>query len=412
LYLVVHQTGTKSWVLRYHSPLSGRTVKLTLGPADFSSNEVEGEPVLGAPLSLAAARQLTATLKRAIAMGKDPAAEKRQERINASDYTFADAAKDYVEHAVAKDHRQWRDKAALLGLKPDADGKLKPTKGGLCERWRDKPLATLTEDDMFAVIDETRLRGAPGLERRVKAASDPRARAMHSALSAFFNWAKGRRKVKTNPVEGLSRPKPAKARERILTDYEIRKFWAATENLMPAFRNSLRLMLLTGQRRDEVAGMRRSELSADLTIWTIPGSRTKNRREHQVLVPPLARQIIASTESISKDLIFTTTGDKSICGWTKVKRKLDDLMGEDVPHWTFHDLRRSAVSGMARAGADLHVIERAVNHTSGSFGGIVSVYQKHKFADEVKAALEAWENLVLSIVEGRPANVTPIRRKG
>ena len=83
-------------------------------------------------------------------------------------------------------------------------------------------------------------------------------------------------------------------------------------------------------------------------------------------------------------------------------------MGE-TPPWRIHDLRRTAVTGMARAGADLAVIERAVNHVSGSFGGIVGVYQKHKFADEVRIALEAWANLLVEIVEGRPANDIAIR---
>jgi integrase len=204
----------------------------------------------------------------------------------------------------------------------------------------------------------------------------------------------------------LKKPKSAAARERILNDDEIKRFWIATEQLTPVFAKSLRLMLLLGQRRDEIAGMRRSELNADLTLWTIPNARTKNKRQHEVPLPPLAREIIKSIKG-DNDLLFTTTGSTLISAWSQAKRKLDRLMG--VSDWKVHDLRRTAVSGMARAGADLHVIERAVNHMSGSFGGIVSVYQKHKFADEVKAALEAWENLLLSIVEGRPANVTDIR---
>jgi hypothetical protein len=86
-------------------------------------------------------------------------------------------------------------------------------------------------------------------------------------------------------------------------------------------------------------------------------------------------------------------------------------LGYSLANWRIHDLRRTAATGMARAGADLHVIERALNHVSGSFGGIVSVYQKHKFSAEVKSALEAWANLVTSIIEDRRANVTPIRQR-
>jgi integrase len=408
LYLVIQKSGTKSWVFRYRSPTSGQSTKLTLGPVDLSTREVTGDPVVGMPLSLATARQLVAMLKRELAMGRDPAVEKRHARIRPSEHGYADAVAAYVDH-ISRNRREWKETAAALGLKPDAEGELRPTRGGLCERWREKPVASLTEDDLFAVIDEARRRGIPGLELRVRGPNESRARAMHGALSSMFGWLKGRRRIKANPFDALRRPRAAEARERTLTDDEIRKFWAATESLTPAFCNSLRLMLITGQRRGEVAGMRRSELSADGTIWTIPGTRTKNKREHALPLSPLAREIVAGTESIGEDLLFTTTGTTPISGWSKIKPRLDGMMG--LAGWRIHDLRRTAVTGMARAGADLHVIERAVNHTSGSFGGIVGVYQKHKFAEEVKVALEAWANLVTSIVEGRADNVVPITRR-
>jgi integrase len=127
-----------------------------------------------------------------------------------------------------------------------------------------------------------------------------------------------------------------------------------------------------------------------------------------VPLSPQAREIVAGVESISAELLFTVTGRAPISGWGKIKPRLDGLMG--VTEWRIHDLRRTAVTGMARAGADLHVIERVVNHTSGSFGGIVGVYQKFKFEEEVKAALEAWANLLTAIVEGRADNVVPIKR--
>jgi integrase len=413
LYLVIQKSGSKSWVFRYRSPTTGHHTKLTLGPVDLSNKEVTGDPVVGDSLSLAAARQLTQALKRDIRLGQDPAVEKRQEKVKASsEYSYADAVADYADH-ISRNRREWKETAAVLGLKPDEEGGLKPTKGGLAQRWSDKPVAELTEDELFAVVDEARHRGMPGLELRVRGPNESRARAAHSALSGMFGWLKGRRKIKVNHFKALKRPKAADARERTLTDDEIRKFWEATGSLTPQFRDSLRLMLILGQRRSEIAGMRRSELSSDLTLWTIPGKRTKNKREHEVPLPPLAREIITGTESISNDLLFSTTGSTSVSGWSKMKLKLDRLMGKDLAEWRIHDLRRTAVTGMARAGADLHVIERAVNHSSGSFGGIVGVYQKHKFAEEVKAALEAWANLVISIVEGegRADNVVPIQRR-
>jgi integrase len=410
LYLVIQKSGSKSWVFRYRSPVSGQHTKLTLGPVDLSNREITGELVVGMPLSLVAARQLMATLKRDIALGQDPAAEVRQEKAKtSSEYSYADAVADYANH-ISRNRREWKETAAVLGLKPDEEGELKPTKSGLAQRWSDKPVAELTEDELFAVVDEARHRGMPGLELRVRGPNESRARAAHSALSGMFGWLKGRRKIKANPFDALKRPKAADARERTLTDDEIRKFWTATGSLTPQFRDSLRLMLILGQRRSEVAGMRRSELSEDGTLWTIPGSRTKNKREHVVPLSPLAREIISGVESISDDLLFTTTGTTPISGWSKMKPRLDKIMGDPSP-WRIHDLRRTAVTGMARAGADLHVIEKAVNHTSGSFGGVAGVYQRHKFAEEVKLALEAWANLVIAVVEGRADNVVPIQRR-
>jgi hypothetical protein len=261
LYLVIQKSGTKSWVFRYRSPTSGKHTKVTLGPADLSNREIVGEPVVGMPLSLAAARQLMAILKREIAMGKDPAVQVRQEKIKTAEHNYSDAVADYAEH-IQRTRREWKVTTATLGLKPDED-RLRPTKGGLCDRWRDKPVTSLTEDDLFAVIDEAKRKGVPGLGRRVRGPNESRARAMHAALSSLFTWLKENRRIKANPLDSLKRPKAPDARERTLTDEEIRKFWAATASLTPAFRDSLRLMALTGQRRGEIAGMRRSELSKD-----------------------------------------------------------------------------------------------------------------------------------------------------
>ena len=218
------------------------------------------------------------------------------------------------------------------------------------------------------------------------------------------------------------------ARDRVLDDNEVRWFWAACDDVGEPFGALLRLLLVTGARREEAAQMTRSEISGDGTTWTLPPARTKNRRPHDVPLSPLARKIIADVRKIAgtPGYIFTTTGRSPVSGFSRVKARLDQLMtklardeataaGRDpadvkIPVWRLHDLRRTAVTGMARAGADLHVIERAVNHVSGSFGGIVATYQKHRYAQEVRGALEAWANLIEQITSpaGR-GNVVPLR---
>jgi integrase len=179
------------------------------------------------------------------------------------------------------------------------------------------------------------------------------------------------------------------------------------------FEPMFKLMLITGQRRDEVAGMRHAELKDG--VWTLPVARTKNKREHVVPLPQLALDILAEVKSPSKEFVFSTTGKTAASGFSRAKHKLDGLMKEDLPKledWRLHDLRRTAASGMARVGVNLPVIEKTLNHVSGSFGGIVGVYQRHSFHDEKKQALEVWSKFLLTLVTPAPDNVVPLPVKG
>ena len=367
LYLVIQPTGRKSWALRYRRPHDGRPAKLSLGPV----SDVDGEPTIGAPMTLAGARRLATELKHQVARGVDPGAERR------SAGTFGEAVRDFVEHARKK-NRSWRATEKLLS--------------GPRDRWEGRAVDAITEDDVFHAVDEARRRG------------EYAARATHAALSSMFAWLKGRRRVKANPVAGLEKPPAPPARDRVLSDEEVRALWAATERLCPQYRAAIRLMLLTGQRRSEVAGMRRGEL--DGSTWTIPAARTKNKREHVVPLSGLATEVLAGVERDERcgDHVLSTTGGRTpISGWSKVKRRVDKLAG--FSDWRLHDLRRTAVTGMARAGADLTVVERAVNHVSGSFAGVVGTYQKHRYSEEVRRAMEAWANLLAEVVGEGQDNV-------
>jgi integrase len=297
-----------------------------------------------------------------------------------------------------------------LGLRPDADGKLKPTKGGLADRWRDRAVSEITAHEVDAIIDHARHKSAYGLEPRQKGFSESRARATHAALSAFFAWLARRRKVAVSPLANLAPPETPEARDRVLTEAEVKKFWKATDQVAELFGHVLKLLLLTGQRRDEVAEMRWAELSDDLTTWTIPKERTKNKRSHVVPLAPAARDIIRAVKRTSDVFVFSTTGSTPVSGWSKVKRRLDSLMG--VEPWRVHDLRRTAVTGMAELNISTDVIELTVNHVSGSRGGIAGVYNRSEKIDERRKALEAWSNKIDIIVKGRPANVVKLQRGG
>jgi integrase len=155
--------------------------------------------------------------------------------------------------------------------------------------------------------------------------------------------------------------------------------------------------------------MRREELSDDGAEWTIPGNRTKNHKPHVVPLPPVASDLIAKAKRVEgSELVFSTTGKTPISGWSKVKDGLDQAMGK-APHWVLHDLRRTAATGMAEIGIAPHIIEAALNHISGAKARVAGVYNRAAYAPEKKAALERWASHIAGLVEGRTANVVPLR---
>lgn len=161
-----------------------------------------------------------------------------------------------------------------------------------------------------------------------------------------------------------------------------------------------------------------AEISGD--VWNMAPERTKNGRAHAVPLSDAARRVLASVERVESraGYIYTTTGQSPVSGYHKGRNHIAQRMAEiaseeagepvEIPHWTFHDLRRTAATGMARLGIPVRVTEAVLNHVSGTGGGIVAVYQRHDYADEKRAALDAWARLVADLVEGRADNVVQI----
>jgi integrase len=433
LFLIVAPSGKKSWQMRFRTP-SGRIGKLTLGDVDLSGRELKEDPEIGQSLTVAAARQLAARVHRERALGHDPVAANkarrhrlRAELIDRRQNTFGAAVRVYIKDYVIQDcanpkQRRWRETARLLGLDPV---NLVPKKGGLAQRWEAKPVSEVDAHEIWSVVDEARKRGVPGLEARNKGISEARARALHAALSAFFGWLQRQRRVTNNPVAGISKPSAPAARERYLSHKEIQLLWKACDTVGEPFSSIFRLLLLLGQRLNEVAGMRRDELSHDGTTWNLPGDRTKNKRPHTVPLPPLAQAIIAAIPG-HHQIIFSTGKQKGETptppsGWNRAKRELDAAMlaiarkerGADatIPYWRLHDLRRTAVTGMAELSIRPDVIELIVNHVSGARGGIAGVYNRSELMDERRVALTRWAAQVAGIVNADVGKVVELRTK-
>jgi integrase len=423
LLLLIQPSGYKSWIMRFRRPDADRTLaKLTLGPVDMSGVETKlapGMEAIGTPLTLAAARALAAEVQRQRKLGRDVIADvqvaKRHHEIaveeGATNTWGALVLRFMAEHAQKKT-RRWPAQARLLGLRyPKDGGEPEVIPGGLCARWANKPVREIKDADIWSVVDETKRLGTPGLERRADGPSDNRARAMHSALSTCFGWLADHRKVDRNPCAGVKAPGLPEARDRVLSETEIQKLWNACDKVGEPFSQLLKLLLLTGCRLNEVAGMRRSELHND-GIWQLPGKRTKNKKPHVMPLPPLAQEIIASVKRIAGEagFVFTTTGQTPISGWSKIKHRLDAEM--QIPDWRIHDLRRTCATGMAEISIAPHIVEAVLNHVSGARAGVAGVYNRAAYAPEKKNALERWASHIAGLVSEQPgAKVLSMKRK-
>ncbi|MBW0145533.1 tyrosine-type recombinase/integrase [Sphingomicrobium clamense] len=240
-----------------------------------------------------------------------------------------------------------------------------------------------------------------------------RARNLWAALRKLLNWAVERGDIDRSPAEGFKGPKPVKPRDRVLDDREITLAWRAAHELDYPFGPFLRVLIATGQRRNEVAGMDWREVDRDSASWTIPGDKTKNGQPHFV---PLNELAIAALDGIvgedwpSSGLIFSTTGKTPISGFARAKRSLDEEMtklNEDEPvnAWRLHDLRRTFATGMQRLGIRFEVTEAALNHISGARSGVAGVYQRHDWHNEKIVAMKAWSDALIRLGEGRKSKL-------
>jgi integrase len=439
LKLVIQPSGAKSWLMRFRGR-DGEVTKLWLGPVDLSGkDDPDKQPTIGHPLSLSAARYLAADISRRRADGIDVVAQRRADKRSQRDATnersantFPTAAQHFIEghHAKKTDRRprDWREVARMLGLDyPLGEGEPTIIKGGLCERWRDKPIVEIDGDDIFHLVEEAKTKGIPGLGRHNTGVSKARGRKMASALSGLFKWLLGKRRIKTNPCTGLGQQPTPAARDRVLnvkSDVrnadELRWFWAACDAVGQPFGPLCKLLLLTGCRLNEIARMTRDELSDDLAMLRLPGERTKNSRPYDVPLPPLAREIVSAVPVVAGcGFVFSTNAQTPVSGFSKYKARLDAVMlaiakaerGKDatVQPWRLHDLRRTAATGMAGIGIAPHIVEAALNHVSGAKAGVAGTYNREQYEPEKRAALERWANHVAGLVLGRKAKVVPLR---
>jgi integrase len=364
LYLIIQPSGAKSWAVRYRH--QGRPRKHTIG----------GYPVF----DLAKARAAAGAALRAVAEGRDPGREKASARTQRGADTIESIAAQFIErhYQRAGKHRAAAETRQRLELH-------------VLPRWRGRLATDISRRDVLELLDAVVDSGRPIAANRVLA-----------SVRKMFGWCVARDILPASPCTGVGAPSAERPRDRVLTDPELRNVWLAADKMGGPFGALVKLLALTGQRRDEVARMQWSEINLQTCLWSLPADRTKNNRAHEIPLSAAAVSTIMALPRIGDKFALTNDGAAPASNYAANKRRLDALLPADMADWVLHDLRRSVASGMARLGINLPVIERVLNHSSGSFGGIVGVYQRHDFADEKRRALEAWESFVVDLVSDHP----------
>jgi integrase len=365
LALRVSYGGGKSWVFFYR--IGGRQRRLTFGayPA----------------ISLVEARQAWREAKGDVEQGRDPGVDRKNGKPA---HDFANVAEEWLKrdqekNRTAKESRRVIERYVLPA-------------------WGGRRVGAIERREVLDLVDSITDRGTPVMARRVQA-----------RLHRFFAWCVGRGIITNSPMVGLPRPGTEIRRKRALNDDELVAAWKAAQDLGWPFGTVIQLLILTGARRAEIGALRWPEIEGDFI--KLEGARTKNGEPHDIpLSVPAAKLLEEAPRIGTSELVFTTNGRTSISGWSGAKIQIDTLA--PLPAWRVHDLRRTVATGMQRLGVGLQVVEAVLGHVSGSRAGIVGIYQRYDYANEKRAALEAWGAHVMALVEGRtPGVVLPIRGK-
>jgi integrase len=326
---------------------------------------------------------------RARAILADPGIleQKQAEAEQAKVDTVATMAAEYVVRHLKRNTRRWRDAERMLAR-------------DVLRHWAARPAKDISRRDVLDLTDG------------IMARSPVSANRVLSLIGRMYNWGIGRGIVEANPAAGIKPPHREHPRDRVLSDDEIRALWATWETRGYPFGTIQQLLLLTAQRRGEVATMRWDQLDLDRGIWRLTLADTKTGKEH---VLPLSPQVIEILRQIPRFAgsawLFPANrqgSDRPVSGFSNPKIATDRLSG--VSDWTWHDLRRTAATGMARLNVAPHVCERILNHSGGRvMSAIARVYNVHSYQSEMGHALNAWSREIERIVGRGEAKVVNLR---
>ncbi len=371
--------GTKTYLVQYRT--GGRTAK--------TQRWTIGQDGIWSPSS---AREKAAEILRQVGSGVDPRAEAKAQVAGEEALRLENERLEFKAYAdrflAGYGKPKWRPRTYT-----SAESNLR--------RWvvpvlSGKSLLAIGRRDVTAVLD-----GLPD-------ASPALPRNIFALIRKLFSWAVERGDLARSPMEGMTGPDAVASRDRVLADHELVSIAATSEALGRPFGNFFRLLIVTGQRRTEVAALCWSELDRARAEWAIPSQRSKNAERHVVPLNALAivelDELAGGSHWPAKGFVLTTSGRAPISGYSKAKKRLDrhldlDLPGQVAP-WRIHDLRRTFATAMQRLGVRLEVTEALLNHVSGATSGLVGVYQRHDWAPEKRAAMTAWGEHMTALIQG------------
>ncbi|TPI56172.1 MULTISPECIES: site-specific integrase [unclassified Mesorhizobium] len=392
LYLVMQPqpSGALSWAVR--TKIDGKPAKVTIGRYDEVGSADERLGTLISPTQALNVTQARAAAEKVIAdakRGNDP----RQRKI---DKTSVSAWFDeFIKTARATGFKGRAVKAST------ADEYERIITTNIKPQW--KHVTDIRTVD-YRDVEKLLAKLTPGARRNAFA-----------VLSAFFRWKPVARAMGRNIIELAEAPAKPQGRDRVLATDEIKTIWNAAEKCGYPFGPMAQLLLLTGQRRDEIAELKWRELSDDLDAITLEASRTKNSRPHVVPLAPLAQTIIkalprvADADGNPSEYVFTTTGATPFSGFSNGKKALDKHCGEPaLPDWHLHDLRRTCATELAKLGIKQEVTEAILNHKTGKVSGVAAIYNRYDYQDEKAEALKQWAIRVATITAN---NVTLLPKR-
>lgn len=352
----VSPSGSKTFTVKFRYGLHQKRMKLGVFPR----------------ISLGTAREKAIDILRQLDEGIDPTRSRRT-----ADKKVETVCREFIRLHAQKRNKSWREAERILDRE-------------LIGAFGQRDIREIKRFDVLEIMDAAIDRG-----------SNYQANRILSHVRKLLNWCLERGIIETNPIIGLKAPTREVSRDRFLDDAEIGRLLRACQNDVYPFRQFVPLLLATAQRRGELAEMRWGEIDFNTNTWVVPAERSKNGKPNAVPLSAYATGILSEVPKfLDSDYVFTTTRRSPVGGFSKMLKRLSERSA--TSGWRLHDLRRTAASGMARSSVPPYVVEKILNHVSGSFAGVAGIYNRYGYDTEKREALEKWGDFLSEMQSKRP----------